>query len=51
MLISTQFPPRVVIFAGPNGVGQSKREDAILTTIAIDTFVNAGYIARGMSVC
>jgi predicted ABC-type ATPase len=42
-------PPRVVIFAGPNGAGKSTHADAILAVLGIDTFVNADYIARGLS--
>ena len=44
-----QTPPRVVIFAGPNGAGKSTHADAILAALGIDTFVNADYIARGLS--
>lgn len=42
-------PPRVVVFAGPNGAGKSTHADAILAALGIDTFVNADYIARGLS--
>ena len=42
-------PPRVVIFAGPTGAGKSTHADAILAALGIDTFVNADYIARGLS--
>lgn len=42
-------PPRVVIFAGPNGAGKSTHADAILAALDIETFVNADYIARGLS--
>ena len=42
-------PPRVVIFAGPNGAGKSTHADAILAALGIKTFVNADYIARGLS--
>ena len=42
-------PPRVVIFAGPNGAGKSTHADAIVAALGIDTFVNADYIARGLS--
>ena len=45
----TQLPPRVVVFAGPNGAGKSTHADAILTALGIETFVNADYIARGLS--
>ena len=41
--------PRVVIFAGPNGAGKSTHADAILAALGITTFVNADYIARGLS--
>lgn len=42
-------PPRVVIFAGPNGAGKSTHADAILAALGMETFVNADYIARGLS--
>jgi predicted ABC-type ATPase len=41
--------PRVVVFAGPNGAGKSTHADAILAALGVETFVNAGYIARGVS--
>jgi predicted ABC-type ATPase len=41
--------PRVVIFAGANGAGKSTHAEPILKTIGISTFVNADYIARGLS--
>lgn len=41
--------PRVVVFAGPNGAGKSTHADAILATIRIETFVNADFIAKGLS--
>ena len=41
--------PRVVIFAGSNGAGKSTHADAILSALGIQTFVNADYIARGLS--
>ena len=41
--------PRVVIFAGPKGAGKSTHADAIVAALGIDTFVNADYIARGLS--
>ena len=41
--------PRVVIFAGPNGAGKSTHADAIVAALGIDTFVNADFIARGLS--
>ena len=40
---------RVVIFAGPNGAGKSTHADAIVAALGINTFVNADYIARGLS--
>jgi len=42
-------PPRVVVFAGPNGAGKSTHADALLAALGIETFVNADYIARGLS--
>ena len=47
--MSQTNPPRVVIFAGPNGAGKSTHADAILAALGIETFVNADYIARGLS--
>ena len=44
-----QHAPRVVIFAGPNGAGKSTHADAILAALGVETFVNADYIARGLS--
>ena len=44
-----QPAPRVVVFAGPNGAGKSTHADAILATLGISTFVNADFIARGLS--
>lgn len=41
--------PRAVIFAGPNGAGKSTHADAILAALGMETFVNADYIARGLS--
>lgn len=41
--------PRIVIFAGPNGAGKSTHADAIVAALGINTFVNADYIARGLS--
>jgi predicted ABC-type ATPase len=41
--------PRVVVFAGPNGAGKSTHADAILGALKVETFVNADYIARGLS--
>ena len=49
MTTSTKRSPRVVIFAGPNGAGKSTHADAILSALGIETFVNADYIARGLS--
>ena len=46
---SRRAAPRVVVFAGPNGAGKSTHADAILATLGISTFVNADYIARGLS--
>lgn len=46
---SFKSPPRVVVFAGPNGAGKSTHADAILAALGIETFVNADYIARGLS--
>nr|WP_295777979.1 AAA family ATPase [Rhodoferax sp.] len=45
----SKAPPRVVVFAGPNGAGKSTHADAILAALGIETFVNADYIARGLS--
>lgn len=44
-----KLKPRVVIFAGPNGAGKSTHADAIVASLGIKTFVNADYIARGLS--
>lgn len=41
--------PQVVVFAGPNGAGKSTHADDILAGLGIKTFVNADYIARGLS--
>ena len=49
MTTSTKRSPRVVIFAGPNGAGKSTHADAILSALGVETFVNADYIARGLS--
>jgi predicted ABC-type ATPase len=48
-LMAKTAPPRVIIFAGPNGAGKSTHADAILAALGIPTFVNADYIARGLS--
>ena len=47
--MSIQPAPRVVVFAGPNRVGKSTHADAIVAALGINTFVNADYIARGLS--
>jgi len=49
MTAEAKRSPRVVIFAGPNGAGKSTHADAILTVLGVETFVNADYIARGLS--
>lgn len=49
MPCKTPTPPRVVVFAGPNGAGKSTHADAILAALGMETFVNADYIARGLS--
>lgn len=41
--------PRVIVFAGPNGAGKSTHADAFLAELGITTFVNADFIARGLS--
>ncbi len=46
---SPNSSPSVVIFANPNGAGKSTHANAILAALGIDTFVNADYIARGLS--
>ena len=46
---SSRHLPRVIIFAGPNGAGKSTHADAIVAALGINTFVNADYIARGLS--
>lgn len=48
-MASSRSTPRVVIFAGPNGAGKSTHADAILASLGIETFVNADFIARGLS--
>ena len=45
----TAAAPRVVIFAGPNGAGKSTHAEAVLEALGIRVFVNADYIARGLS--
>ena len=42
-------PPRVIVFAGPNGAGKTTHAELILQTLGIGTFVNADFIARGLS--
>ena len=49
MSTSLNPAPRVVIFAGPYGAGKSTHADALLAALGIETFVNADYIARGLS--
>jgi Uncharacterized protein conserved in bacteria len=41
--------PHVVVIAGPNGAGKTTHAEALLKTLDIQTFVNADYIARGLS--
>jgi len=41
--------PRVIVFAGPNGAGKTTHAEPILRTLGISTFVNADFIARGLS--
>ncbi|MFM2398797.1 MAG: hypothetical protein RL341_954 [Pseudomonadota bacterium] len=41
--------PRVVVIAGPNGAGKSTHADALLDAFNVPIFVNADYIARGLS--
>jgi len=41
--------PRVIVFAGPNGAGKTTHAEPILRTLGIETFVNADFIARGLS--
>jgi predicted ABC-type ATPase len=41
--------PRVIVIAGPNGAGKTTYAEEVLGTLGIDTFVNADYIARGLS--
>ena len=49
MTDTARSAPRVVVFAGPNGAGKSTHADAILAALGVQTFVNADYIARGLS--
>ena len=48
-MASKVIQPRVIVFVGPNGAGKSTHADAIVAALGIDTFVNADYIARGLS--
>ncbi|NRF69077.1 AAA family ATPase [Aquincola sp. S2] len=41
--------PRVIVFAGPNGAGKTTHAEPILRQLGISLFVNADYIARGLS--
>lgn len=41
--------PRVIVFAGPNGAGKTTHAELILAPLGISTFVNADFIARGLS--
>jgi len=41
--------PRVIVFAGPNGAGKTTHAEPILQAIGVSTFVNADFIARGLS--
>jgi predicted ABC-type ATPase len=42
--------PQVVVIAGPNGAGKTSAAPALLKdTVGIDVFVNADYIAEGLS--
>ncbi|MDO5694011.1 MAG: zeta toxin family protein [Pseudomonadota bacterium] len=47
--VKDKRPPSVVVFAGPNGAGKSTHADAILEALGIRVFVNADYIARGLT--
>src|SRR5580658_714836 len=43
-------PPKVVLLAGPNGVGKStSAEKLLLGTLKVQEFVNADTIAKGLS--
>ena len=43
-------PPKVVLLAGPNGVGKStSAEKLLLGTLKVQEFVNADTIAQGLS--
>ena len=41
--------PRVIVFAGPNGAGETTHAEHILRELGIPTFVNADFIVRGLS--
>lgn len=41
--------PRVIVFAGPNGAGKTTYAESILSAMGMQTFVNADFIARGLS--
>ena len=43
------YAHRLVIFFGSIGAGKSTQADAIVAALGINTFVNADYIARGLS--
>lgn len=47
--MSDDRQPRVVVFAGPNGAGKSTHAELLLKAVHVSTFVNADYIARGLS--
>ncbi len=47
--MSSRAGPRVAVFAGPNGAGKTTHAEAIIDALDIGTFVNADYIARGLS--
>ncbi|MFM9836265.1 MAG: zeta toxin family protein [Methylophilaceae bacterium] len=47
--MDSAIKPRVIIFAGANGTGKSTHAEPILKALGISTFVNADYIARGLS--
>ena len=38
-----------MIFSGPNVAGKSTHADAIVAALGINTFVDADYMARGLS--
>lgn len=47
--VVTKPAPSVIVFAGPNGAGKFTHAAAILAKLGIETFVNADFIARGLS--